>query len=187
MVDRSRASLGIERIKTILGYQRRSTFHRKDSAARRWQVVVEKPTYALTVFKVACGRLTLKAYTKGEHVLRLEALVPNTEEPDSGRELSAFPISWYVCGKRWNGSWRSWPGSPAAYRRRNLAGTGALGLGGQEPCRGNRFEPAREAGGGRSRYRIWPLGREDLPLRSWRRGFNPVGKRSTDFAVSPTT
>ena len=91
MVDRSRASLGIERIKTILGYKRRPTFHRKDSAARRWQVVVEKPTYDLTVFKVACGRLTLKVYTKGERVLRLEALVHNTKELDCGRELSRFP------------------------------------------------------------------------------------------------
>ena len=91
MVDRSRASLGIERIKTILGYKRRPTFHRKDSAARRWQVAVEKPTYDLTVFKVVCGRLTLKVYTKGERVLRLEALVHNTEALDCGRELSRFP------------------------------------------------------------------------------------------------
>jgi len=52
MVDRRRASLGIERIKTLLGYQRRPTFHPKDSAARRWQVVVEKPTYDRPVFKV---------------------------------------------------------------------------------------------------------------------------------------
>jgi hypothetical protein len=41
LVDRRRASLGIERIQTILGSKRRPTFHRKDSAARHWQVVVE--------------------------------------------------------------------------------------------------------------------------------------------------
>ncbi len=91
MVDRSRASLGIERIKTILGYKRRPTFHRKDSAARRWKVVVETPTYDLTIFKVLCGRLTLKVYSKGERVLRLEALAHNTEELDCGRDLSRFP------------------------------------------------------------------------------------------------
>ena len=91
MVDRSRASLGIEGLKTILGYKRRPTFHRKDSAARRWQVAVEKPTYNLTVFKVLCGRLTLKVYTKGERVLRLEALVHNTEELHCGRDLNRFP------------------------------------------------------------------------------------------------
>jgi len=91
MVDRSRASLGIERVKTIMGYKSRPTFHRKDSAARRWKVVVEKPTYDLTVFKVLCGLLTLKVYTKGERVLRLEALVHNTQELDCGRDLSRFP------------------------------------------------------------------------------------------------
>ena len=35
--------------------------------------------------------MTLKLYTKGERVLRLEALVHNTEELDCGRELSRFP------------------------------------------------------------------------------------------------
>ncbi len=88
MVDRSRAPLRIERVKTLLECKRRPTFHRKDSPARRWGVVVEKPTYDLTVFKVACGRMTLKIYTKGERVLGLEALVHNTEElraPNGGR------------------------------------------------------------------------------------------------------
>jgi hypothetical protein len=91
LVDRSRASLGIQRIKTILGCKRRPTFHRKDRAGRRWGVVVEKPTYDLTVFKVLCGRLTLKVYTKGERVLRLEAVVHNTEELGCGRDLIRFP------------------------------------------------------------------------------------------------
>lgn len=91
MVDRSRASLGIERIKTILGGKRRPTFHRKDSVARRWKVAVEKPTYDLTVFKVSCARLTLKVYTKGERVLRLEALVHNTKILGCGRGLIRFP------------------------------------------------------------------------------------------------
>ena len=44
LVDRRRASLGMERIKTVLGYKRRPTFHRQGSAARHGQVVVEKPT-----------------------------------------------------------------------------------------------------------------------------------------------
>jgi hypothetical protein len=91
MVDRSRAPLGLKRIKTILGCKRRPTFHRKHSPARRWGVVVEKPTYDLTVFKVACGRMTLKIYTKGERVLRLEALVHNTQELGCGRDLIRFP------------------------------------------------------------------------------------------------
>ena len=35
--------------------------------------MIGTPTYDLTNFKVHFGRLTLKAYTKGEHVLRIEA------------------------------------------------------------------------------------------------------------------
>jgi hypothetical protein len=88
LVDRSRAPLGLQRIKTILGSKRRPTFHRKDKG---WRVVVEKPTYDLTVFKVSCARLALKVYTKGERVLRLEALVHNTQALGCGRDLIRFP------------------------------------------------------------------------------------------------
>src|SRR5205823_4329552 len=38
-----------------------------------------------------CRRMTLKIYTKGERVLRLEALVHNTKELGCGRELIRFP------------------------------------------------------------------------------------------------
>lgn len=38
-------------------------------------VVIEKPRWNLTIFKVHFGHLTLKAYTKGERVLRFEAIV----------------------------------------------------------------------------------------------------------------
>ena len=53
--------------------------------------MVEKPTYDLTVFKIVCRRRTLKIYTKGERVLRLEALVHKTKELGCGRELIRFP------------------------------------------------------------------------------------------------
>jgi hypothetical protein len=54
-------------------------------------VVVESPTYDLTVFKVHFGHLTLKAYTKGERVLRIEATVHNTRDLGCGRVLQRFP------------------------------------------------------------------------------------------------
>jgi hypothetical protein len=41
--------------------------------------------------KLHCGRLTLKIYTKGERVLRIEAIVHNTEELRCGRSLEKFP------------------------------------------------------------------------------------------------
>jgi hypothetical protein len=52
--------------------------------------VIETPAYDLTIFKLHCGRLTLKAYRKGEHVLRFEAIVHNTRELHCGRVLDKF-------------------------------------------------------------------------------------------------
>jgi len=53
--------------------------------------VIETPSYDLTVFKVHFGLLTLKAYSKGEHVLRFEAIVHNTRQLRRGRVLERFP------------------------------------------------------------------------------------------------
>ena len=53
--------------------------------------MIERPRYDLTIFKVHFGLLTLKAYTKGEHVLRFEAIVHNTKALGCGRVLDKFP------------------------------------------------------------------------------------------------
>jgi hypothetical protein len=53
--------------------------------------VVETPRYDLTWFKLTFGRLSVKAYTKGEHVLRLEATCHNTKDLNVGRMLECFP------------------------------------------------------------------------------------------------
>jgi hypothetical protein len=50
----------------------------------------KKPTYDLTVFKVHYGKMTLKIYTKGARVLRVEVIVHNTREYRWGRSLSCF-------------------------------------------------------------------------------------------------
>jgi len=52
---------------------------------------VETPTYDLTIFKLHFGKLTLKGYTKGERVLRFEAIVHNTKDLRCGRLLAKFP------------------------------------------------------------------------------------------------
>jgi hypothetical protein len=52
--------------------------------------VIGTPTYGLTNFKVHFGRLTLKAYSKGEHVLRVEAICHNTKELRCGRTIDRF-------------------------------------------------------------------------------------------------
>ena len=64
--------------KTILRYQQRPKFHWRKEKSTQWEVAVEKPAYDLTIFKLHCGKLTLKIYTKGECVLRIEVVVHNT-------------------------------------------------------------------------------------------------------------
>ena len=91
LIDRSRTRLDLQTIRTILGYRRRPTFHRRKGPSAQWEVTVERPTYDLTVFKLHCGKLTLKIYTKGERVLRVEAIAHNTEELECGRSLEKFP------------------------------------------------------------------------------------------------
>lgn len=89
MLDRSRTRLRIDRIKTILGMKQRPK--RRKNKMPLMEVVVEKPAYGLTYFNLHFGNIMLKVYTKGEHVLRFEAIVHNTKELKCGRMLLKFP------------------------------------------------------------------------------------------------
>jgi len=91
LVDRTRAPLQLKTIKTIFGYRRRPKYRKPEKHSPRWEVAVERPTYDLTIFKLHCGKLTLKIYTKGERVLRIEAMAHNTEQLHCGRSLEKFP------------------------------------------------------------------------------------------------
>ena len=91
LIDRSRAPLDLKTIKTILGYRRRPTYRQRTRRSTEWEIAVERPTYDLTIFKLHCGKLTLKIYTKGERVLRIEAVAHNTRELKCGRSLENFP------------------------------------------------------------------------------------------------
>ena len=53
--------------------------------------MIETPRYDLTWFTLAFGRLAVKAYTTGEHVLRFEATAHNTKDLKAGRALDKFP------------------------------------------------------------------------------------------------
>src|SRR6516164_1140242 len=91
LIDRSRVLLDIQKVKTILGSHRRPKFHWHKNNSAQWEVVVEKPAYDLTIFKLHCGKLTLKIYTKGERVLRIEVVVHNTKQLRCGYSLEKFP------------------------------------------------------------------------------------------------
>jgi hypothetical protein len=91
LIDRSRAPLDLETIKTILGDKGRPKYRPRNMQAAEWEVAVERPTYDLTVFKLHCGKLVLKIYSKGERVLRIEAVAHNIREFNCGRLLDNFP------------------------------------------------------------------------------------------------
>jgi hypothetical protein len=91
LIDRSRILLDLKTVKTVLGYQQRPKFHWRKKKLAQWEVAVEKPAYDLTIFKLHCGKLTLKIYTKGERVLRIEVMVHNTQQLRCGHSLEKFP------------------------------------------------------------------------------------------------
>jgi hypothetical protein len=89
IVDRTRSRLDVPAVRTIFGAKHRP--HRTCPGAAAIEAVIETPRYDLTWFKVAFGRLAVKAYTKGEHVLRFEATAHNTQDLNVGRVLDRFP------------------------------------------------------------------------------------------------
>ncbi len=91
IVDRTRVRLDVRQVRTLFGAKRRPHWPGKRHSAPRFEVVVETLAYDLTVFKIHFGNLTLKAYTKGEHVLRIEAVAHNTHELRCGRVVDRFP------------------------------------------------------------------------------------------------
>jgi hypothetical protein len=66
LIDRTRAPLDLDRIKTIFGDKNRPHYGKRKRNPTRWGVVVETPAYDLIIFKVHYGKMTLKIYTKGE-------------------------------------------------------------------------------------------------------------------------
>jgi hypothetical protein len=91
MVDRTRARLDVPQVKTLFGAKRRPNWRWKHHVPPRVVVVIETLAYDLTVFKVHFGNLTLKAYTKGERVLRIEAVAHNTQQLGCGRVVARLP------------------------------------------------------------------------------------------------
>ena len=92
LVDRTRGRLDVPMLRTLFGAKQRP--RRGDGNADpspRLAVVIETPRWDLTWFKVHFGLVSLKAYTKGEHVLRVEATVHNTRQLGVGRVLEKFP------------------------------------------------------------------------------------------------
>jgi hypothetical protein len=90
LVDRTRSRLDLPTVRTLFGSRNRPHHTPGYGLSPRQSVVIEKPRWNLTIFKVHFGLLTLKAYTKGERVLRFEAIVHNTKQLGCGRTLDKF-------------------------------------------------------------------------------------------------
>jgi len=90
-IDRTRAPLDLDRVKTIFGDKKRPHQDKRKKNPTRWGVVVQRPTYDVTIFQVHYGKMTLKIYSKGEHVLRMEVIVHNPKQHRWRRSLPYFP------------------------------------------------------------------------------------------------
>lgn len=90
VIDRSRSRLNLTRVQTIFGRRRRPRAQRQGKL--RFESVTETPEYDLTIFKLHFGRLTVKAYTKGERVLRTEAIAHNVVDLRQGRVIEKFAL-----------------------------------------------------------------------------------------------
>ena len=91
VVDRTRSRLDVPILRTLFGAKQRPGRNGTPDLSLKLAAVIETPRFDLTLFKLHFGNLTLKAYTKGEHVLRFEAIVHNTKALRCGRVLDNFP------------------------------------------------------------------------------------------------
>jgi len=89
ILDRTRSRLDIPAIRTLFGLKTRPHRTRKAGPPAQ-EIVLEKPRYGLSWFRISFGRLQLKACTKGEHVLRFEATMHNAKELRCRRSLDNF-------------------------------------------------------------------------------------------------
>lgn len=93
VLDRTRSRLDMPTLRTLFGSKYRPGRRPGRTAEPSMQLaaMIERPLYDLTIFKVHYGLLTLKGYTKGEYVLRFEAITHNTKQLGCGRMLEKFP------------------------------------------------------------------------------------------------
>ena len=90
LIDRVRRVLDVKRLKTIFGRKRRPFTTRHGTPPPRLEMQITQHEYDLTVLKVHFGKLTLKVYSKGAGVLRVEAIVHNARELKCGIVLAKY-------------------------------------------------------------------------------------------------
>ena len=86
ITDHSRSYLDIKRLKTIFGNKKRPS--RKRNKKPRLELAIERPIYELTIFKIDCDSFTVKFYSRGERVLRAEAVLHNAKAFSGRRSIN---------------------------------------------------------------------------------------------------
>jgi hypothetical protein len=91
LVDRVRGPLDVRTVKTLFGRRARPKRHKGQPQPPALEVSLETPAYDLTILRIRLGRLALKIYTKGERVLRIEAMAHNARDLRCRLRADYFP------------------------------------------------------------------------------------------------
>ena len=94
LVDLTRPSFCLKKVKTIFGHMR-DPYQKNGKPKRRppsAQSTVEKPRYDLTMFRLQFGKLAVKMYDKGERILRIEGVAHDTAQLKCGKVISKLPV-----------------------------------------------------------------------------------------------
>jgi len=91
LIDRVRGPLDLRTVKTLFGRRQRPMRHKGQPRAPVVEVSLETPEYDLTILRIRFRRLVLKIYTKGERVLRIEAMAHNARDLGCRLGASYFP------------------------------------------------------------------------------------------------
>jgi hypothetical protein len=91
LIDRVRGPLQVQTICTLFGRRQRPRRQKGQPQEPTVEAVLKRPEYDLIIFRVHFGRCTLKIYTKGERVLRIEAMAHNTRDLRCGTAIVRFP------------------------------------------------------------------------------------------------
>ena len=85
VIDRVRGRVQLKTVCTLFGRRQRPRRRKGAPQEPTVEVVLERPEYDLIIIRVHFDRLTLKIYTKGERVLRIEAWVVVVWDPSKLR------------------------------------------------------------------------------------------------------
>ena len=91
VIDHVRGRLDLKTVCTLFGRRRRPRRRKGALHEPTVEVVLERPEYDLIIIRLHFDRLTLKIYTKGERVLRIEAMAHNTRDLRCGYSLERYP------------------------------------------------------------------------------------------------